>query len=193
MDDDWELSTVAKVAELSGRVESAGRAADALAASRDTKEMESPTSKSPAPTLSLTRRALPAGSSAAMLDDDDDHWEVPVPSAESAELEPAPELPLPVALRSRSGGVEDGGDGLEALETSLRPDLARGDVDFDDLRSDDGDDDDDDDDGGGASGGGMAMAGGEASGGDGRPATARHKKNKNKGRNARRILAAKGR
>ena len=75
-----------------------------------------------------------------------------------------------------------------------------------DAGDDDGDDDDGDGDGGEASGGSMAMAGGEASGGsvattgggeasggDGRPATARHKKNKNKGRNARRMLAAKGR
>ena len=81
----------------------------------------------------------------------------------------------------RATGDEARGDGGEAVTSGG------------DAGDDDGDDDDGDGDGGEVSGGSMAMAGGEASGGDGRPATARHKKNKNKGRNARRILAAKGR
>eukprot|EP00964_Phaeocystis_antarctica_P042715 scaffold24490_cov60-Phaeocystis_antarctica.AAC.7 len=74
-----------------------------------------------------------------------------------------------------------------------------------DAGDDGGDDDGGDDDGGEARGGNAAMEGGEASGGsvattgegeasggDGRPAAKRHKK-KNKGRDARRIDAAKGR
>ena len=48
--------------------------------------------------------------------------------------------------------------------------------------------------GGEASGGSVATTGeGEASGGDGRSATKRHKKNKNKSRDVRRANAAKGR
>ena len=74
-----------------------------------------------------------------------------------------------------------------------------------DAGDDGGDDDGGDDDGGEARGGDAAMevgeasggrvvttGEGEASGGDGRPATKRHKK-KNKGGNSRRGRAAKGR
>ena len=75
-----------------------------------------------------------------------------------------------------------------------------------DAGDDGGDDDGGDDDGGEARGGDEAMEGGEASGGsvattgegeasggDGRPATKRHKKNKSKGGDHRRWRAAKDR
>jgi len=132
-DDDWELDR--KIASLATSVVAAGRAADARAASLQKTELDRVQADGLPHSPPRPQRTLSATPLGYSMDDDDDHWDVPVPKPSSDDAEPA----VPVAIVT-AVVHDDSGDGFEAFENSLRlaSEHRQTSDNFSDLGADDG-------------------------------------------------------